>query len=125
MLSQIGLLLALATIARVQTQLPPSDDSPRLWPQPKQLLLGVDADDLFLGGPDTYSIEFDETDDILVYNTAYYMKEMFKSRPSGDPPSGTLINKLIINVEASSDQTTYPTLGMDESYTLTHSEGKQ
>lgn len=74
-LTTLTCLASLLCISRAQ--LPASDDIPRLWPSPSSFTLGVTAYALTLD-PDTFSIEYDVGDDVVSWNSAYYMKELFR-----------------------------------------------
>ena len=111
------------------SQLPASDDIPRLWPQPASYTNGTTALTLDASAfsiavsPDAHSSAA-SANDALAWNVAFYSKEIF-SRPADpecantlDDPTALPLHRLTITLDKREGVGAPFTLGADESYTL-------
>ena len=126
MLSMMTLLL----FSHVQAQLPLSDDTPRLWPQPTTSPPHFDGNATSLTIPSaeifTMRVMSNDNDnnnnisDILQHNIDYYRTLLFARTTTTTTTTTTdkPLLSLLINVAQDATINDYPHLGMDESYTL-------
>ena len=123
LLSARSLLPLLALLQLASTQLPIHDDVPRLWPQPA-IVESPSAFDLRLNAS-TFAITQRTGSDVLSWNVQYYQRELFArpidkslANPTLDPTALPLEELQIVIHDSNSGNSSWPSLGMDESYEI-------
>ena len=103
--------------ANVKTDDGASDDIIRLWPRPTSLVLGTGA--VSIAQHFDFEAASQSASDILLWNIKHYKALLFARNASGAPGAGDVqLRKLKIQVKQPCDDDSYPSLAMDESYTL-------
>jgi hexosaminidase len=121
---QTAALVLAVQVLIVQGQLPASDDVPRLWPQPASITAGKENLVLTKGGFNIVA-KGSTVSDILEWNMAYYATEIFARAASPDAPdvpprpAPPTLPLAQLEIVVKKDEPGPPSLGMDESYTLT------